>query len=291
MTVPTTAPALAEAVEVRAVRSALTTTEHVLRGGRFHLFLIASGTGTLLSTDGSTDLSGPCFCWLPHGQAQTVRLEAGTRGIALDIPDLVLGRSMPSGSVGTHIRDIIGYPMVVREPEHGKLRKLTEFVETIERELFANGPGAQDVIQHCLALLMIEIWRLSSPETAGPRPLPRNIVHTFMVLVDLHLRDHWTIQQYARQMGVSRDRLNSAVRRATGHPPLTHIHERLITEAKALLTESGLQVAEVAYKLGFGDAAYFNRFFQRHEGIPPGRFRKAALKPKSVPDVSYAAWP
>jgi len=280
-----------ESVNVRAIRSALTTTEHVLRGGRFHLFLIVSGNGTLVSADGATALAGPCFCWLPHGRAQTVRLDAGTRGAAIDIPDLVLGRSMPSGSVGTHIRDIIGYPMVVREPEPGMLRKLTGFVETVEQELLANGPGAQDVVQHCLALLMIEIWRLSRPETAGPRPLPRNIVHTFMVLVDLHLRDHWTIQHYARQMGVSRDRLNSAVRRATGRPPLAHIHERLITEAKALLTESGLQVAEVAYKLGFGDAAYFNRFFQRHEGMPPGRYRKAALKPKSEPDVSYAAWP
>jgi AraC family transcriptional activator of pobA len=291
MTPLTTRAAQTEAVEVRAIKSALTTTEHVLRGGRFHLFLIVSGDGTLLSADGSTELAGPCFCWLPHGQAQTVRLEAGTRGAALSIPDLVLGRSMPSGSVGTHIRDIIAYPMVIREPEPGKLRKLTELVDTIEQELFANGPAAHDVMQHCLALLMIEIWRLSRPETASPRPLPRNIVHTFMVLVDLHLRDHWTIQQYARQMGVSRDRLNGAVRRATGRPPLAHIHERLITEAKALLTESGLQVAEVAYKLGFGDAAYFNRFFQRHEGMPPGRYRQAALKPRSEPDVSYAAWP
>ena len=75
MTVPIRAPAQTETVEVRAIKSALTATEHVLRGGRYHLFLIASGTGTLLSTDGSTDLSGPCFCWLPHGLAQTVQLK------------------------------------------------------------------------------------------------------------------------------------------------------------------------------------------------------------------------
>jgi AraC-like DNA-binding protein len=282
---------MSDIVEVRSIKSALTNTEYVLHGERFHLFLLSAGAGNLISGDGATPLVAPCFSWLPNGKLRTIKLEAGTHGAALSIPDLVLGRSMPAGSVGSHIREIIGYPLVARETDPQGLRKLAGMVETIERELFENGPAAQSVMQHCLALLMIEIWRMSRPEISNPRPLPRNIVHTFMFLVDLHLRDHWTIQRYTRQMGISKDRLNSAVRRATGRPPLAHIHDRLMTEAKSLLTGSGLQVAEVAYKLGFSDAAYFNRFFQRHEGVPPGKYRENALKPKTEPDVSFAAWP
>lgn len=282
---------LVDRVEARAIKAALTTTEHVLRGRRYHLFLLAAGTGRLVSDDGENLLAAPCILWLPHGLPRSFRLEAGTRGGALAIPDPQLGRAMPSGSTGTHIREVIGYPLVVRDPDQAGFRRLAELIETMGRELYENAAAADSVVQHSLALALIELWRLSRPEIAAPGPLPRNVVHTFLSLVDLHLRDQWTVQRYARQIGVSRDRLNTAVRRATGRSPLAHIHNRMMAEARALLTGSSLQVAEVAYKLGFGDAAYFSRFFQRNAGVPPGRYRKAAQVPAEAPDGSFAAWP
>lgn len=280
-----------EHIEARTIRSALTRSEYVLRGGRSHLFLLKAGAGQLASEDGENALEAPGFCWLPHGKSRSVQLEAGTRGAVLSIPDARLGASIPAGSLGSHIREVIGYPAIVRNPEAASLAKLDELVATIERELFENGPAAQTVVQYCISLLLIEFWRLSRPEISSPKALPRNIVHSFMSLVDLHLRDHWTVQQYAVQIGVSKDRLNTAVQRATGRTPLAHIHQRQMSEARTLLTGSSLQVAEVAYMLGFKDAAYFNRFFQRHAGQPPGKFRHAAAQHKAETDTSFAAWP
>ncbi len=280
-----------EYIQARTIKSALTRSEYVLRGGRSHLFLLQAGSGLLTSEDGENALDGPGFCWLPHGKSRSVRLEAGTRGLVLSIPDARLGSSIPAGSLGSHIREVIGFPAIVRKPEPAHLAKLAELIATIEQELFENGPAAQTVVQYCVSLLLIEFWRLSRPEISSPRALPRNIVHNFMSLVDLHLRDHWTVQQYAGQMGVSKDRLNTAVQRATGRTPLAHIHQRQIAEAKTLLTGSSLQVAEVAYMLGFKDAAYFNRFFQRHAGLPPGKFRHNVWQQKAETDTSFAAWP
>jgi AraC-like DNA-binding protein len=282
---------LAESIEARSLKSALTRTEFVLRGGRSHLFLLLSGSGQLASQDGENALTAPCFVWLPQGKSSSVKLEAGTRGSALSIPDPQLGSSIPTGSVGSHIREVIGFPVAVHNPEAASIRKLGEIVATIEQELFDNGPAAQAVVQHCLSLLLIELWRTSRPTISGPRALPRSIVHSFTFLVDLHLHDHWTVQHYARHIGVSKDRLNTAVQRATGRSPLAHIHRRVMTEAKTLLTGSSLQVAEVAYKLGFRDAAYFNRFFQRHAGSPPGKFRQQTQQLKTETDTSFAAWP
>jgi AraC family transcriptional activator of pobA len=280
-----------EHIEARTIKSALTRSEYVLRGGRSHLFLLQAGAGHLSSAEGENALEAPGFFWLPHGKSRSVLLQAGTRGSLLSIPDARLGSAIPAGSLGSHIREVVGYPAIARNPEAASLAKLGELIATIERELFDNGPAAQTVVQYCVSLLLIEFWRLSRPEIASPRALPRNIVHNFMSLVDLHLRDHWTVQQYARQMGVSKDRLNTAVQRATGRTPLIHIHQRQMAEAKTLLTGSSLQVAEVAYMLGFKDAAYFNRFFQRHAGVPPGKFRHNAAQQKSETDTSFAAWP
>lgn len=280
-----------EHIEARTIKSALTRTEYVLRGGRAHLFLLLAGAGHLSSDDGENELVAPGFIWLPHGKSSRLKLEAGTRGSALSIPDPQLGFSVPAGSLGSHIREVIGYPEILRKPEPASIGKLGGLIGTIERELFENGPAAQTVVQHCISLLLIEFWRLSRPEVSNPKALPRNIVHNFMSLVDLHLHDHWTVQLYAKHMGVSKDRLNTAVQRATGRTPLAHIHRRQITEAKTLLTGTSLQVAEVAYKLGFRDAAYFNRFFQRHAGLPPGKFRQNSAQQKAGADESFAAWP
>lgn len=282
---------LADGIEARAIRSALTRTAYVLRGGRSHLFLLTAGAGRVLADVGETGLTAPCLAWLPHGESRSVELDAGSSGAALSVPDPVLGGSLPEGSVGSHIREVIGRPLLLHPPSASDLDRLAELIATIRGELFANALAAQSVVRHCLSLALIEIWRMTGPETAGPRPSPRNIVHGFLFLVDLHLRDHWTVQRYATHMGVSKDRLTSAVRRATGRTPLAHIHGRLMAEARTLLTGSGLQVAEVAYKLGFTDAAYFNRFFQRHAGEPPGRYRNAQARRRPAPDASFAAWP
>jgi len=281
----------AETVEARKLKPALTRAEFVLRGGRSHLFLLHGGSARMTSEEGAHSLAGPGFLWLPPGRLSGLLLEAGTRGAALAIPDAQLGASIPPGSLGSHIRAVIGFPVIAGNVAPASLAKLAELIATMERELLENRPAAPTVVQHCLSLLLIEFWRLSRPEIAHPRAMPRNIVHNFMSLVDLHLSDHWSMQQYARHMGVSKNRLNSAVLRATGRTPLAHVHRRLMTEAKILLTGSSLQVAEIAYMLGFKDAAYFNRFFQRHAGLPPGRFRRGATAQRSEPDHSFAAWP
>ena len=281
----------ADLIEAQTIRSGLAATEHVLRGARSHLFLLGSGAGQILSDEDQIVVRAPSLNWFPRGQSVRVRLAAGTSGSAISIPDTLLGRSIPADSLAGHIRETIGYPLVNRPLKSEQRKKIGRLMEDIREELFANGPAASTVVQHTLTLLLIEIWRGFRPEISSPKPLPRRIVHTFMFLVDLHLMDHWTVQDYARHIGISKDRLNSAVRRATGRSPLAHIHIRMMSEAKTLLAESGLQVAEIAYKLGFRDAAYFNRFFQRHAGTPPGRFRNLVRKGKVEHDLSFAAWP
>jgi AraC family transcriptional activator of pobA len=56
------------------------------------------------------------------------------------------------------------------------------------------------------------------------------------------------------------------------------VHERLLLEAKRDLAYAQLSVKEIALTLGFADAAYFTRFFTRHTGLSPRRFRDLARR-------------
>jgi AraC-like DNA-binding protein len=45
-------------------------------------------------------------------------------------------------------------------------------------------------------------------------------------------------------------------------------------EARRLLYYTKLPIKEVAYEIGFDDIQAFSRFFRKHEGMPPSRFRE-----------------
>lgn len=78
-----------------------------------------------------------------------------------------------------------------------------------------------------------------------------------------------TANDYARHLSVHVNYLNRAVKEVTGKPTSTHISERIIGEAKAMLQHTDWNVAEIAYALGFDYPTYFNNFFKKHTGTTP----------------------
>ena len=82
------------------------------------------------------------------------------------------------------------------------------------------------------------------------------------------------VQGYARHIGVTPGHLTEAVKAATGRPASALVREARVREAKRLLTGTALTVRQVATRVGFGDPAYFCRFFRRETGVSPGGFRE-----------------
>ena len=79
---------------------------------------------------------------------------------------------------------------------------------------------------------------------------------------------------YADRLSVHVNHLNAAVREITGRSTTTHINDRILTEAKSLLTHTDWSVADIARSLGFDYASYFNNFFKKHTGLTPMALRK-----------------
>jgi len=78
-----------------------------------------------------------------------------------------------------------------------------------------------------------------------------------------------TANDYARHLSVHVNYLNRAVKEVTGKPTSSHISERIIGEAKAMLQHTDWNVSEIAYALGFDYPTYFNNFFKKHTGTTP----------------------
>jgi AraC family transcriptional activator of pobA len=54
------------------------------------------------------------------------------------------------------------------------------------------------------------------------------------------------------------------------------IHARIITEAKRNLIFGNTSMEQIAFSLGFSNAAYFTRFFRKEVGQTPSQFRLSA---------------
>ncbi|CAN7748987.1 helix-turn-helix domain-containing protein [Rhizobium sp. LjRoot258] len=284
-------PRAPEAVEARIFHGALAHSAWTLRGTRNRAFVLVSGSGQIRLGAHEVPINGPAIVWAPSGETGLITFDAGTEGASLAVPDIVLGSAMPSGAVFAQVREAISRPILGARLSTQEARRLSAAHSIIEQELKADAPGAQEVIRHHLALLLLAIWRLTGPVAERQQPSPRAIVRGFVHLVELHIRDHWTINDYASALGVTADRLNSAIRRATGRTPLDLIHSRLISEASTMLDGSGLQIAAVAEALGFTDPAYFSRFFKRLTGVSPRAHRAGAILKKPSAETSYSAWP
>jgi AraC-like DNA-binding protein len=56
------------------------------------------------------------------------------------------------------------------------------------------------------------------------------------------------------------------------------IRNRVLLEAKRLLINLDLNIAEIGYRLNFNDNSYFTKFFKKYTGQLPEEFRKTTLK-------------
>jgi AraC-like DNA-binding protein len=84
-------------------------------------------------------------------------------------------------------------------------------------------------------------------------------------------------QDFARQLSVHVNYLNSAVKDITGKTTTAHISDRIIAEAKALLQHTDWSIADIADALGFEYPTYFNNFFKKKTGHVPKLERAARL--------------
>jgi AraC family transcriptional activator of pobA len=293
-TVPLPSPGLAQDVEVSDIAGSLSAAEWDFSAAKARLgahgFVLASGRGAVRHGGTASTIEAPCIVWLPSGVTGSVRLDAGARGVTMTVSDAALGRVVPASSIAGPLRQAIDRPLLGMRIDAAAARAVIRDLEDIRREALDELPGMREAIMSRLCLVLIAFWRLGGV-TAQPQASPRVLVQGFIQLVELNARAQWRVTDYAHAMGISTDRLTSAIRRATGQSPLELVHRRLLEDAESLLERSALQVSEIADALGFRDAGYFNRFFSRLKGISPGRYRQQMQRLRAGRDGSYAAWP
>lgn len=280
------------APRLQELRNPLTRVGYALAGGCGHVMLLAAGEARLRGP-GPEHAVGPELAagqvlWLPDGGERELVCEAGARGTLLSAPHMVLREALPPGPLAERIRRTLSQPLVL--PVTGDMPLGAELA-ALAAELAQSRAGSELAVGHRLALILVHLWRGARVDLVAHGHAPQGLVEGFVLLANRHRREQWPVAAYATALGVTRDRLGTAVRRATGLSPQAYLHRGLVQEACQLLADTGMPVAQIGFRLGFSEAGYFTRFFRRLTGQTPRSFRQIARRRRQEGDQSYAAWP
>lgn len=103
--------------------------------------------------------------------------------------------------------------------------------------------------------------------TAGYTPLIARAVERICADVGQPLR----IEELAHELGMSVSGLHHHFKAITAMSPLQFQKQLRLQEARRLMLSEDLDAASTAYRLGYHDAAHFNREYKSLFGVPPMR--------------------
>lgn len=109
---------------------------------------------------------------------------------------------------------------------------------------------------------------------ANNNPTDNPFVAQLNATLDQHLNDEkFGVEELVRELGVSRTQLHRKLQQHTGKTASQVIREARLKKGKQLLEQSELSVAEIAYRVGFNSATYFNTCFTELYGYTPGEVK------------------
>lgn len=94
-------------------------------------------------------------------------------------------------------------------------------------------------------------------------------------IIEENLTDSaFNITELCQAIGMSRSSLHRKISALTGMSSSGFIRRIRLQKAKILLTESDLNISEIAYEVGFSDPKYFTRTFTKEFGVSPTKTQK-----------------
>lgn len=157
---------------------------------------------------------------------------------------------------------------------HWKL--LVQTFEALGREWSNDFPAKNLTLQTLVRLLLIQTTRISKKKAVSSHINNDDLQYfrKFSNLIQECFKEHWQLSAYASSLGISESRLHQVCQRIADQSPKKIVHDRLVQEAKRLLTFTNLSSSEICYQLGFSDPAYFSRFFKRNTGVTTQNYRQ-----------------
>lgn len=118
-----------------------------------------------------------------------------------------------------------------------------------------------------------------NPKEISITSLDESLIQKALDLVENNMANpDFTVEELSRELGMSRVHLYKKLSSLTGKTPIEFIRVIRLKRAAQLLEKSQLNVAEVAYKVGFNNPKYFTKYFKAEFKTLPSAYAERKRK-------------
>ena len=126
-----------------------------------------------------------------------------------------------------------------------------------------------------LKAFLLSVYLQSCGRTERTRREQVFNMESLLAWLEEHLPEALSVEQVARQAGVSRATLAKHFREKQGMTLSQYLLHKRIDRAKSLLITTSLTVCEVGASVGIADPQYFNKQFRKVDGQSPTHYRES----------------
>jgi AraC-like DNA-binding protein len=186
-------------------------------------------------------------------------------------------------------------PAIIKagNPQDGESNWLSEFIRVAIGESTRKRAGGESVLAKLSELMFIEVVRrhleAAPVQTGWLAGLRDPFVGKVLSLIHRCPARNWTIEELARDVGLSRSVLAERFADLVGLPPMHYLAKWRMQIASELLSGGSTNIATVAAETGYGSEASFSRAFKKMVGVPPSAWRRGLGHDEPRPLLRAAA--
>jgi AraC-like DNA-binding protein len=240
----------------------------------FYLVMwISRGSGTHTIDFKTYDVAPHQLYFLTPGQVHSWKLSPDTQGY-----NLFFDANFFKGRFGNRLHQYPFFHSHQHQPLLSAIPQPAFFADLLRYaygEYEAHQLNRTDVFLSFVHIVLEAASRLYHEQQIGPDRYLYDRLRQFEELVEQQFLSVREVSAYADQMNLTPNYLNHICRKLIGKTASQLWQERLLIEAKRLLTHTTESVKEIAFLLGFSDPSYFVRFFKKHTAQTPAEFRQS----------------
>ncbi len=191
---------------------------------------------------------------------------------------------MVCGFIGCDLRPfkplVAALPRLLHLPAGHAGSWVDRLIEQAVVESNSPRPGGDAVLERLSEMMFVDAARrylegLPADATGWLAGLRDRFVGKALELMHARPDQNWTVDDLARDVGLSRSALHERFVQYLGHPPMQYLANWRIQVGARLLRETNRTVAAIALDVGYDSEAAFSRAFKRLVGKPPATWRRS----------------
>ncbi|MCG8453224.1 MAG: helix-turn-helix transcriptional regulator [Spirochaetales bacterium] len=147
---------------------------------------------------------------------------------------------------------------------------LMTFIHQVFLERRLNDQYSDAAIASCLRLVVTQLARIFDCRRGNEAQHHQRLLALWS-LVEERLDHRWTVDELAREYGVSRTRLGQIIRKTEGKTPMERVRSLRMNRAQEMLIRGDYTLDAIAHQLGFSTSFALSKTYKKHFGYAPAR--------------------